>query len=187
MPRCCSWAPRKKLPPPMTTATCTPLRTTAAICRATWCTTSGSRPTWPPPNISPPSLSSTREYIGRNCVGSTPLGLVSSGSASPATFGCGSAIRLLRGPRKRSPLILPHSGAKSRYGDPRGGLALLGQVCGQQEGRDGLAAIGFVAYVAERHRQPLELDVVRQVGVDAGRPDLVDRPVLGHHLTKFVF
>src|SRR6185437_11703099 len=160
----------------MTTATCTPLRTTSAICRATWCTTSGSRPTSPPPNISPPSLSTTREYIGRIGGGSTPLGLVNSGSA----------IRLLRGPHMRSPLILPHSGRKAAMGTPRGGLA-FGLVCSQQPGRDRLATVGFVAHIAERHRQVLELEVVRQVGVDAGRPDLVDRPVLGHHLAQFVF
>src|SRR5215470_1754233 len=63
MPRCCNSSPRKKLPPPMTTATCTPECTTSAICLATVCTTSGSTPTPPPPNISPPSLSSTRWYL----------------------------------------------------------------------------------------------------------------------------
>src|ERR1044072_9337789 len=45
--------------PPMTTDICTPPRTTSAIWRATACTTFGSTPTSPPPNISPPSLSST--------------------------------------------------------------------------------------------------------------------------------
>src|ERR1043165_6651002 len=53
MPRSCSSAPREKLPPPMTTAICAPDLTTAAICRATVSTTSGSTPTAPPPNISP--------------------------------------------------------------------------------------------------------------------------------------
>src|SRR3954452_6600004 len=65
MPRSCSSAPRKKLPPPMTTAICAPDLTTAAIWRATVSTTSGSTPTAPPPNISPPSLSSTRLNPGR--------------------------------------------------------------------------------------------------------------------------
>ena len=41
MPRCCSSAPRKKLPPPMTTAICAPVATTSAICRATVSTTVG--------------------------------------------------------------------------------------------------------------------------------------------------
>src|SRR3712207_4668433 len=65
MPPCWSCSPRKKLPPPITTAICTPVATTSAICRATASTTSGSTPTAPPPNISPPSLSSTRRYPGR--------------------------------------------------------------------------------------------------------------------------
>src|SRR3990170_4996130 len=64
MPRCCSSEPRKKLPPPITTATCAPVATTSAIWRATVSTTPGSTPTPPPPNISPPSLSSTRRYPG---------------------------------------------------------------------------------------------------------------------------
>src|SRR5579875_2398478 len=92
MPRCCSWAPRKKLPPPMTTATCTPWRTTSAIWRATCATTSGSRPTCPPPNISPPSLSSTREYLGR-FDRSPPSGGTACMPLVPV--GCGSIIRLL--------------------------------------------------------------------------------------------
>src|ERR1700742_3277733 len=65
MPRWLSSALRKKLPPPMTTATCVPPRTTSAIWLDTVCTTSGSTPTAPPPNISPPSLSSTRRNPGR--------------------------------------------------------------------------------------------------------------------------
>src|SRR5215213_6311292 len=65
MPRWCSSAPRKKSPPPMTTAICAPVATTSAICRATASTTTGSTPTAPPPNISPPSLSNTRRKPGR--------------------------------------------------------------------------------------------------------------------------
>src|SRR4029450_6885452 len=77
MPRCCSSAPRKKLPPPMTTAICAPVATTSAICRPTVSTTVGSTPTPPPPNISPPSLSSTRRKPGRvsSRVASTRSGL----------------------------------------------------------------------------------------------------------------
>src|SRR6478672_9218682 len=60
MPRCWSSAPRKKLPPPMTTATSTPPRTASAICLAMPETTAGSRPMLPPPNTSPESLRRTR-------------------------------------------------------------------------------------------------------------------------------
>ncbi len=62
MPCCCSSAPRKKLPPPTTTATSLPSWTAWAICRATPRTTSGARPTLPPPKTSPDSFSSTRRY-----------------------------------------------------------------------------------------------------------------------------
>src|SRR5438093_383442 len=64
-------SPRKKLPPPTTTATWVPPAATSALCRASECTTSGSTPTWPPPNTSPDSFSSTRWYqIGsRPCDG----------------------------------------------------------------------------------------------------------------------
>src|SRR5437764_14662730 len=64
MPPCCSSSPRKKFPPPITTAICTPPATRSTICRATALTTPGSTPTPPPPNISPPSLSSTLRYPG---------------------------------------------------------------------------------------------------------------------------
>src|SRR3954454_16045876 len=70
MPRSDSSWPRKKLPPPMTTATWTPDLTTSAICRATSWTTSGSTPTCPPPNISPPSFSRTRfQFVGAGSIG----------------------------------------------------------------------------------------------------------------------
>src|ERR1700736_132524 len=73
----------------MTTATCTPVRTTSAIWRATCETTSGSSPTCPPPNISPPSLSSTRVYLGR-------FGLSSGNASAPLVLvGSCSVIRLL--------------------------------------------------------------------------------------------
>ena len=62
MPRCWSSAPRKKFPPPVTTATWVPVRATSAISWAIRCTTSGSMPTLPPPKTSPDSLSSTRLY-----------------------------------------------------------------------------------------------------------------------------
>src|SRR5664280_379347 len=65
MPRCCSSTPRKKLPPPTTIATWTPLCTTSAICAAIEPTTSGSTPSWPPPKASPDSLSRTLLYAIR--------------------------------------------------------------------------------------------------------------------------
>src|ERR671912_652431 len=83
MPRFCNSAPRKKLPPPTTTATCTPVRTTEAIWRATACTMSGSTPTSPPPKTSPDSLSTTRRgRPGGGAVGSSTAVAV----WSPATF-----------------------------------------------------------------------------------------------------
>src|SRR5664279_592570 len=65
MPRCCSSTPRKKLPPPTTIATWTPLCTTSAICAAIEPTTSGSTPSRPPPKASPDSLSRTLLYAIR--------------------------------------------------------------------------------------------------------------------------
>src|SRR3954471_3123529 len=62
MPRCWSSAPRKKLPPPVTTAIWTPALETAAISRAMACATSGSTPTLPPPKTAPESFSRTRLY-----------------------------------------------------------------------------------------------------------------------------
>src|ERR1700739_3516789 len=88
MPRCCSCAPPEKFPPPITTATWVPPRTTSAICRATRWTTSGSSPTCPPPNISPPSLSTTRPYNGRAGDDGSPLN---------------SAITLPNAPSMRAP------------------------------------------------------------------------------------
>src|SRR5918993_2934054 len=65
MPFCCSSLPRKKFPPPTTTATWIPSRTPTAICRAIARTTSGSTPTRPPPKTSPESLRSTRRPVRR--------------------------------------------------------------------------------------------------------------------------
>src|SRR6187402_2567155 len=62
MPRWRSSLPRKKLPPPITTATWNPAAETEAISRAMRETTSGSTPSLPPPNSSPESLSRTRWY-----------------------------------------------------------------------------------------------------------------------------
>src|SRR5690606_31021117 len=59
-PRWESSAPRKKFPPPTTMAICTPARFASAVSRATADTTSGARPSAPPPNTSPECLSSPR-------------------------------------------------------------------------------------------------------------------------------
>src|SRR6266480_817006 len=64
MPDRWSSAPRNMLPPPTTTATWIPRRTTVAIWRANDWTTFGSTPTAPPPNTSPESLSTTRRVLG---------------------------------------------------------------------------------------------------------------------------
>src|SRR5437870_579127 len=76
---------------------------------------SGSSPTPPPPNISPPSLSSTREYLGRlsDSAAEYPFSgenasapLVPVGSCSVITLlACKSAIRL---PPNTASSILPH-------------------------------------------------------------------------------
>src|ERR1035437_7112729 len=86
MPDALSSAPLKKLPPPTTIATCTPWRTASAISPATLRTTMGSRPTAPPPNISPDNFSKTRRATG----GTTPDSLVTSGMRA-------SSLRLLNG------------------------------------------------------------------------------------------
>src|SRR5215218_8294352 len=179
MPRCCNCAPRTKLPPPITTATCTPLRTTSAICRATRCTTSGSRPTSPPPNISPPSLRSTREYIGR-IGGATPLVVV------------GSAIRLLHRSSHEIAIpelagtaspILPHSGHTAAMGSVPERLAEMRR---EQPGAHRLAAVRLVADVGAAERLKESGVLLWHVRVDASGPDLVDLPVLGHHFAQLV-
>src|SRR5947209_3486425 len=83
MPPWLSSAPRKKLPPPMTTAIWVPSATTSAIWRARERTTLGSTPMPPPPNTSPDSLSSTR----RNGRGATSVSLI--GGPSPRTRAVG--------------------------------------------------------------------------------------------------
>src|SRR5579875_3576484 len=98
MPRWLSSAPRKKLPPPTTIATCTPESTTPAIWRAIEATTSGSTPTAPPPKTSPDSLSSTRRnhagWSGTTSDGATSVSLI--GSPFPSRSGS----TLPAGPRR---------------------------------------------------------------------------------------
>src|SRR6478735_3028320 len=62
-------------------ATCTPCATAAAISCATRCTTSGARPIWPPPKVSPESLRRTR----RACVTSREPSLAWSTVVTVAT------------------------------------------------------------------------------------------------------
>src|ERR1700754_5038929 len=101
-----SSAPRKKLPPPMTMDICTPPRTTSAIWRATACTTSGSTPTSPPPNISPPSLSSTLRK---------PCPRPFSRFSMPSSLACDCA----------PPSTICEGGAPPRFSSLRSGLADL--------------------------------------------------------------
>src|ERR687886_765918 len=86
MPAWDSSAPRKKLPPPTTTATCVPPWTTSASWVAMLCTMSESTPTLPPPKASPDSFSRTRLYpapsAGWNAVGAD-MGAVGPGAAGP--------------------------------------------------------------------------------------------------------
>src|SRR3954451_14958737 len=156
----------------MTTATWAPLRTTSAICRATCATTSGSRPTCPPPNISPPSLSSTREYLG--CLASAttdpPIRLLLAAFAIPA---------ISEGRRHQSCLI---AGARRRRG---GVVSRLSEVGRQQPGGHRHAAVTLVPNV--RAGKVLEAgEVLGDVGVDARVPNVVDDPILGHHVPKFL-
>src|SRR3954447_19550483 len=108
MPRSASVCPRNMLPPPTTTATCPPLRTTSAICRAMVATVVGSMPSdSPPANASPESLSSTRLQRGASPERSAGEGATVTGSSSGADWGSeraavgGSAVRSL--PRAKGP------------------------------------------------------------------------------------
>lgn len=56
----------------------------------------------------------------------------------------------------------------------------------QQPGRNRLAAVGLVAYALEPNTQVRRQVARRQVAMDSRRPDLIDHPVLRHHLTKLV-
>src|SRR5690606_18161187 len=97
MPRSDRAAPRNMLPPPTTTATCTPSRTASAIESARWATTSGSMPSFSPPaNASPDSLSMTRFQRSRPWRGEAAdvAGLVSSCTAA-ASFVTSTVERLL--------------------------------------------------------------------------------------------
>src|ERR1700712_1316015 len=109
MPRFCSSAPRKKLPPPTTTATWMPRRMTVAIWRASDCTTSGSTPTAPPPNTSPESLRTTRRGRGDAGAGSSIATACSVTIVMRAAFPSRSAER---------PYVTGRPGAESRSRPP---------------------------------------------------------------------
>src|SRR6476469_7237428 len=146
MPRWDSSAPRKKLPPPTTTPTCVPPRTTSAICRAREWTTSGPTPTPPPPNSSPESLSMTRRYQ------------VSGGAKPPV---------LLAGPlssrRAGSTLAATRSaGPDLEVGEPG-------------EGDPGRVEHLLDRALGLTHRLLLEQDVVGVEGVEPALDDLGDR------------
>src|SRR5579872_5059863 len=65
MPRSARAAPRNMLPPPTTSATCTPSFTAAMISVARWATTSGEMPRGSAPANNPPdSFSTTRCQLG---------------------------------------------------------------------------------------------------------------------------
>src|SRR5512140_1030178 len=65
MPRSLPLRPRKMLPPPTTSTTCTPSCFTSPICCAIPCTACGEMPIpCSPPSASPLSLSRTRPYLG---------------------------------------------------------------------------------------------------------------------------
>src|SRR5665648_461785 len=115
MPIWDSSAPRKKLPPPTTIATCTPARTASPISWAIPRTTSGASPTFPPPKVSPESLSSTRRGLGVSTAASwaaaTPTAASTTSAVWSCTTGpppsagtggavlCGAELSIERGPR----------------------------------------------------------------------------------------
>src|SRR5262245_25018703 len=170
MPCRCSSAPRKKLPPPMTAATCMPLHTTAAIWRAIDWTTSGSTPTAPPPKTSPDSFSTTRRARGppRSEYASTSAMFVVIRTSFDQLYGYGK-----RGPRRswyghrRPPpsLTCGRSGLahleadEPVYGHPRLVENLL----------DGLLLVG--------DRRLLQQHEVLEEGVDPALDDLRQRPL----------
>src|SRR3954462_12184481 len=171
MPAWLSSAPRKKLPPPMTTATCAPLATTSASCSAMPRTMSASTPTLPPPKVSPESLSSTRwlplSSAGWKAVGADSGGVVSVNAkplgrnswVDPAARANGPAPE---GERGRS---LPCDA--SGLADLEAGEPLHGQA-------------GVVDDLLHRalglgDRRLLEQDEVLVVGVDPTLDDLGDR------------
>src|SRR4051794_16877285 len=171
MPAWLSSAPRKKLPPPMTTATCVPLATTSASCSAIPRTTSASTPTLPPPKVSPESLRRTRWYplpsAGWKAVGADSGGVVSVNASSLVRGGLSDPAARTNGPapggeRGRSSCAVPSGLADLEAGEPLHGQA------------------GVVGNLLDRalrlgDRRLLEQDEVLVEGVDPTLDDLGDR------------
>src|SRR4051794_17869490 len=171
MPAWLSSAPRKKLPPPMTTATCVPLATASANCSAIPRTMSASTPTLPPPKVSPESLSSTRWYplpsAGWKAVGADSGGVVSVNASSLARIGC---------------LILPHERTAPLPGRERGRSSCAGPsgLADLEAGEPLHGQAGVVGNLLDRalglgDRRLLEQDEVLVEGVDPTLDDLGDR------------
>src|SRR5690606_9699727 len=161
MPCCCSSAPRKKLPPPTTTATWTPPRTTVTICRAIDRTTSGSTPSWPPPNTSPESFSTTRRK-GPIGVGATIPFLHSS-----------AAVCVIDPPRRCRPVLgnppcRPVPVRSARAGRSTGACS---------ERRPGSVCVPWSALATTRLLRIECYFLSRSAGVVAGRSR---RPACGH-------
>src|SRR5579862_2411641 len=76
------------LPPPTTTATCTPLRTTSAVWRAMLATVTGSMPSFSPPaNASPESFNNTRFHCwsGQSTRGDSTAAVCPRGAGASGT------------------------------------------------------------------------------------------------------
>src|SRR4051812_28229258 len=203
MPAWDSSAPRKKLPPPMTTATCVPLATTSASWRAMPLTITGSTPTLPPPIVSPESLSSTRLYP-RPSAGAKAVGADSGASRLAMSVNGSSLTRSDTGnpaacrgggpasgpgrttgpvPRMRSgaggwPRCRVPSRACERRGQrgPASGSGLTDLEAGEAVDRQaGLVQDLLHGALGLGDRRLLEQDEVLVVGVDPTLDDLHDR------------
>src|SRR5829696_1748012 len=199
MPAWLSSAPRKKLPPPMTTATCVPLATTSASCSAIPLTMSASTPTLPPPKVSPESFSSTRWYpltsAGWKAVGADSGGVVwvnassLDRSRSARKHGADPAAWSPSGPHGRTNGPAPRTGAgpfvprcrippraRERRGQrgPSSGLADL-EAGEPLDGHPGLVHDLLHRALGLGDRRLLEQHEVLVEGVDPALDDLDDR------------
>src|SRR5699024_1244586 len=127
-------APRKKFPPPTTIATWTPSCTAVAISLAIEATTSGSRPTEPPPNTSPESLSRTRRAPADAVViGFLPetsgrrwcCGQVGAPGCGCTPDGDGTGVAPVRGRTGATPVMPRGSGAHAEPGETGDGATGL--------------------------------------------------------------
>src|SRR4051794_12265000 len=182
MPRCRSSEPRKKLPPPMTTAIWAPASDTAAISPAIRDTTSGSTPSLPPPNSSPDSFSRTRWWAvtGRllelaGCGGGRGEAGCGCSPESSATGLRHVGIHPRRDPRRPRGPVLPRNRSGQWRTSP--GEALRADL---EAGEPGHRAAGLVEHGLDRllavgHRRLLEQDDLLEVAVEAALGDLRDR------------